>query len=84
MAYRTGRHNTTQTPLGIVRFSRSKWRIGNQDYDSFTKGFDPFLARQMIDAGISAGRDFYRKEKKQPGSIRVYNLQRGRFEVEID
>lgn len=83
MEYTIGRRQRIQDPIKLVRFSKGKIRIGREKYHPDTRGFDLDLAREMVKAGTKAGRMYNRATAKDPGEIRVYNMQT-RLEVEID
>lgn len=77
------RKERIQIPLEIVRFSQGKAKIGRENYSADLSGFDPFLAREMLQFGVKEGRKYLKSTGKHPGKINVYNMQ-SRLEVEVD
>ena len=83
MNYKIGRHNRSQIPLLISKISDGRRKIGREKYGWNSRGFEVDLAIRMREAGLKAGRNYFRKTGRAPYSIRVYNLQ-SHLEVEID
>jgi len=83
MDYNVGTKERIQIPLEIVRFSKGSVRIGREKYGADRRGFDLDLAQEMFRAGVRAGREYHRDTGREPGSIRVFNLQ-SHLEIDVN